>query len=158
MGSFIDRNRPSLSAQGLRFGIVAARFNREITRRLLEGALKVLRQKRAKRVDSFWVPGSFEIPLTLAKLIRSRRYDALIALGAVIRGETPHFDFVAQEASRGVMEVMLKEGIPIAFGILTTDNEKQARERAGGRRGNKGQEAAWVAIEMARKVKDGLKA
>lgn len=123
----------------------------------MRGAVRVLGQKGG-RSELFWVPGAFEIPVVLSQLARQRRYHGLIALGVVIRGETPHFDYVAGEAARGVMEVMLRERIPIAFGILTTDNPKQARERAGGRRGNKGEEAALTVIAMARMIQGGLKA
>lgn len=139
-----------LSAQGLRFGIVVSRFNSSITEKLLTGALKTLKEQGARLPTVVWVPGAFEIPLALQKLARQRRYHALISLGAVVRGETPHFDYICKEAARGVMKVMLREELPIAFGILTTNSVKQALERAGGRRGNKGSEAALTAIEMAR--------
>jgi len=147
----------SLSAKGLRIGIVVSRFNSNITKKLLAGAERTLIGKGAdlKNIRKFWVPGAFEIPVMLQRLARTEKFDGLIALGAVIRGETPHFDFVARETSRGVMEVALREGIPIAFGVLTTDNVKHALDRAGGRHGNKGEEAALVVIEMARLIKDG---
>lgn len=147
----------SISGKGLRIGIVASRFNSEITKKLLRGAEKTLRQKgvAAKDIRVVWVPGAFEIPIALQRLARSRRHHALIALGAVIRGETPHFHYVACEAARGIMEVSLREGISVAFGLLTTQNVKQALDRAGGRHGNKGEEAALVAIEMARMVGHG---
>lgn len=142
----------SISGKGLRIGIVASRFNSGITKKLLRGAEKTLRQKgvAAKDIRVVWVPGAFEIPIALQRLARSRRHHALIALGAVIRGETPHFDYVAGEAAHGIMQVSLREGISVAFGLLTTQNVKQALDRAGGRHGNKGEEAALVAIEMAR--------
>jgi 6,7-dimethyl-8-ribityllumazine synthase len=148
---------PDIKAKGLRIGIVVSRFNAHITERLLKGAEAALAAQGVdrKKIRTVWVPGAFEIPILLQKLARSRRFDGLIALGAVIRGETPHFDYVAAQAARGTMKVMLGEGIPVAFGILTTDNVKQALERAGGRHGNKGEEAALVAIEMAKLVKNG---
>lgn len=148
----------SLSAKGLRIGIVVSRFNSDITKKLLAGAERTLLGKGVKNIRKVWVPGAFEIPVMLQRLAqikRGKKFDGLIALGAVIRGETPHFDFVARETSRGVMDVALREGIPIAFGVLTTDNVKQALDRAGGRHGNKGEEAALVVIEMARLIKDG---
>lgn len=142
-----------LSARGLRFGIVVSRFNSSITGKLLAGALKTLKKQGANGTRVLSVPGAFEIPMALQRLAKGRRpkFDALIALGAVIRGETPHFEYVASSATQGVMEVSLRERIPVAFGILTTNTMRQALDRAGGRRGNKGQEAALVAIEMARK-------
>lgn len=147
----------TVSGKGLRIGIVAGRFNSDITKKLLRGAEKTLRQKGvvARDIRVVWVPGAFEIPIALQRLARSRRYHALIALGAVIRGETPHFDYVAGEAARGIMEVSLREGISVAFGLLTTQNVKQALDRAGGRRGNKGEEAALVAMEMAKGGRGG---
>ena len=148
MSSYRNRQSSVRSARGIRFGIVASRYNSGITQRLLEGARRILKQAKASRIDEVFVPGAFEIPLALDRLAGSRRYDGLIALGAVIRGETPHFDYVAGEAARGVMEVMLSRKIPIAFGILTTNTERQAKDRAGGRLGNKGEEAARTVIEM----------
>lgn len=155
MGAFRDRNRPQQSARGLRFGIVVSRFNEGVTQRLLQGARRVLKKRGASKVEVLSVPGAFEIPTALQQLARKKRYDALIALGAVIRGETEHFRFIANEASRGVMEVMLQEGIPVAFGVLTTETMRQALARAGGRSGNKGEEAALSAIEMAWVKKHG---
>ncbi len=134
----------------LRFGIVVSRFNPEVTEKLLSGALAALKKKGIRKIDLVKVPGAFEIPFMLRKLARTRRYSALIALGAVIRGETPHFHYISEAVSHGLMKVMIEEGIPIAFGILTTHNERQALARAGGRQGNKGKEAALTAIEMAR--------
>jgi 6,7-dimethyl-8-ribityllumazine synthase len=137
----------NLSGKGLKIGIVAGRFNYDITAKLLEGAEKTLRDKGAASV-AVWVPGAFEIPLLLQKMAKSRKFDGLIALGAVVRGETPHFDYVAGEAARGVMRVSLDEKIPIAFGVLTTNNLAQALDRVGGRHGHKGEEAALTVIEM----------
>ena len=137
-------------ARGLRFAIVAARFNREITGKLLEGAQQALREAQAETVDVFYVPGAFELPLACKTL--AKRYTAIIALGAVIRGATPHFDFVAAEAARGLQQVALETGVPIAFGVLTTNTYEQAMDRAGGKHGNKGYDAAMTAVEMARLV------
>lgn len=141
----------SLDARGLRFAIVVGRFNSFITERLLEGALDALRRSGADAaaVEVVRVPGSWEIPLTLRTLAAQRRHDALIALSAVIRGDTPHFDYVAGEAAKGVAQASADSGIPIAFGILTTNTVDQAIDRAGAKSGNKGFDAAMTAIEMA---------
>lgn len=141
----------NLSGKGLRIGIVVSRFNGDITGKLLEGAESMLKKKgvSGKNIHVTWVPGSFEIPLMLQSLARKKKFDALIALGAIVRGETPHFDYVSSETSRGIMEVSLKTGIPVAFGVLTTDNLQQALDRIGGAHGHKGEEAALVAMEMA---------
>ncbi|MBX6394096.1 MAG: 6,7-dimethyl-8-ribityllumazine synthase [Alicyclobacillaceae bacterium] len=140
-----------LAAEGLRFGIVVARFNGFITEQLLSGAVNALRRHGARDedVDVAWVPGAFEIPLAAQKMAESGRYDAVIALGAVIRGATSHFDYVAGEAAKGVASVALKTGVPVVFGVLTTDTIEQAVERAGTKAGNKGWEAAVSAVEMA---------
>lgn len=140
-----------LSSTGLRFGIVVSRFNEFITGKLLAGAQDAIRRHGGDeaQVDIAWVPGAFEIPLVAQKLATGGRYDAVICLGAVIRGATPHFDYVAGEAAKGVAQAMLQAGTPIAFGILTTDTIEQAIERAGTKAGNKGFEAAVTAIEMA---------
>ena len=141
----------SLDARGLRFAIVIGRFNSFITERLLEGALDALRRSGADAaaVEVVRVPGSWEIPLTLRTLAAQRKHDALIALSAVIRGDTPHFDYVAGEAAKGVAQASADSGIPIAFGILTTNTVDQAIDRAGAKSGNKGFDAAMTAIEMA---------
>ena len=136
--------------RGLRFAIVVARFNHGITGKLLEGAHRALTQSGAEGFREFHVPGAFELPFAAQKLAKSGAYDAVIALGAVIRGETPHFDYVAGEAARGLQQVSLETGIPVAFGVLTTDNLAQAEARAGGKDGNKGFDAAMTAVEMAR--------
>ncbi len=140
-----------LDAAGLKFGIVVGRFNSFIGDRLLEGALDALVRHGAKDedIEVAKVPGAFEIPLAVQKMAAIGRYDALICLGAVIRGATPHFDYVASEVSKGIAQVSLKTGIPIAFGVLTTDSIEQAIERAGTKAGNKGFEAAMTAIETA---------
>ena len=138
-----------LDATGLKIGIVVSRFNSFIAERLLEGAVDALVRHGASDADIevARVPGAFEIPLAAQKLAALGRYDALICLGAVIRGSTPHFDYVASEVSKGVAQVSLKAGLPIAFGVLTTDSIEQAIERAGTKAGNKGFDAAMTAIE-----------
>lgn len=140
-----------LDAANLRFAIILSRFNHLVTDRLLEGALDAFKRHGGKEenIDILKVPGCFEIPLFAHKLARSGRYDALVCLGAVIRGDTPHFDYVAGEVTRGIGAAMRESGVPIAFGILTTNSLDQALERAGTKMGNKGFEAALVAIEMA---------
>ena len=140
-----------LSAEGNRFGIVVSRFNEFIGSRLLSGALDCLKRHGAdlETVEVAWVPGAFEIPLVARKMADSGRYDALICLGAVIRGSTPHFDYVANEVSKGIASVGLGSGVPTLFGVLTTDTIEQAIERAGTKAGNKGWEAALSAVEMA---------
>ncbi len=141
--------------RGLRIGIVVSRFNVFITQRLLEGALDVLKRHQVAEEDIHvvWVPGAFEIPLVAKKLASSKSFDAVICLGAIIRGATPHFEYVASEASKGVAQVMLETEVPVIFGILTTDTIEQAIERAGTKAGNKGAEAALAAIELANLLK-----
>jgi len=145
-----------LDAKGLKFGIVIARFNEFISGKLLSGCLDGLIRHGADEanIDVAWSPGSFEIPLLAKKLAVSKKYDAVICLGAVIRGATPHFDFVASEVSKGVAHVGLETGIPVIFGVLTTDNIEQAIERAGTKSGNKGFDAALAAIEMANVMRE----
>jgi 6,7-dimethyl-8-ribityllumazine synthase len=142
----------SVDASRLRFAIVVARFNHLVSARLLEGCRAELLRRGANDDDLHvaWVPGAFEIPLAARTLAASGRYDAIIALGAVIRGGTPHFDYVCQGVTDGVREVMRDTSVPVAFGVLTVDDVAQALERAGGEHGNKGAEAALAAIEMAR--------
>ena len=144
-----------LQAKGLRFGIVVSRFNDFITSRLLEGAEDALVRHGAKgdEIDVVKVPGAFEIPIAAKKLAATGKYDAIICLGTVIRGATPHFDYVASEVSKGVASVSLEHSIPVAFGVLTTDTIEQAVERAGTKSGNKGWDAAVCAIEMAQLFK-----
>ena len=139
------------SAKGLRIAIVAARFNHFVVDKLVAGAVETLTQAgiSGQDLDIVRVPGAFEIPLTARKLAASRNYDAIIALGAVIRGGTPHFDYVAGECARGVSEVARDTGLPVVFGVLTCDTLEQATERAGGKHGNKGADAALAAVEMA---------
>jgi len=139
-----------LDGRGLRFAIVVARFHQGITDQLLEGARAALKQAGAESYQEFQVPGAFELPFAAQRLARTGAYDAIIALGAVIRGETPHFNYVAAEAARGLQQVSLQADLPVAFGVLTTDNLVQAEARAGGKDGNKGFDAAMAAVEMAR--------
>ena len=145
-----------LLAEGLRFAIVVSRFNDFICSRLVEGAMDALRRHGAsdEQVILVKVPGAFEIPLAAKKLAASGNYDAVICLGAVIRGATPHFDYVAAEVSKGIANVALESNTPVTFGVLTTDNLEQAIERAGSKSGNKGAEAAMAAIEMANLYKE----
>jgi 6,7-dimethyl-8-ribityllumazine synthase len=140
-----------LSAAGLRFAIVVSRFNSFITDRLLAGALDALSRNGAAddAIDVMKVPGSWEVPLVAGEVARQHRYDAIICLSAVIRGETPHFDYVAAEAAKGVAHVAAETGIPVAFGVLTTNTLEQAIDRAGAKGGNKGFDAAMTAVEMA---------
>ncbi|CAI8936466.1 6,7-dimethyl-8-ribityllumazine synthase [Brevibacillus sp. IT-7CA2] len=140
-----------LVGTGLRVGIVAGRFNELIVSKLVGGALDALKRHGVEdeQVDVAWVPGAFEIPLIAKKMAESGRYDAVVTLGAVIRGSTPHFDYVCNETAKGVASLSLSTGIPVIFGVLTTDNIEQAIERAGTKAGNKGWEAATAAIEMA---------
>jgi 6,7-dimethyl-8-ribityllumazine synthase len=144
-----------LLAKGLRFGIVVSRFNDFIGERLLGGALDALKRNGAdeQNIDIFKVPGAFEIPLIAKKAAQSGKYDAVICLGAVIRGGTPHFDYVAAEVSKGIANVSIEVGVPISFGVLTTDTLEQAIERAGAKSGNKGWDAAFAAVEMANLIK-----
>jgi 6,7-dimethyl-8-ribityllumazine synthase len=140
-----------LLARDLRFAFIAARFNEFIVEPLVRGALDALKRHGVteKQIDIVRVPGAFEIPIVAKKLAASRRYDALIALGAVIRGDTPHFDYVAGECASGLSRIALETGVPIAFGVLTTDTVEQAVDRAGGKSGNKGADAALTALEVA---------
>ena len=140
----------TLQADGKKFGIVLARFNAFIAERLLEGALDTLIRSGAKddNIEVARVPGAYEIPLVALKMAKSGRYDAVICLGAVIRGATPHFDFVANEAAKGIAQAMMETEMPIIFGVLTTDTIEQAIERAGSKAGNKGSECASAAVEM----------
>lgn len=145
-----------LVGQGLRFGIVVSRFNEFITSKLLAGAEDALYRHGASEnaVEIAWVPGAFEIPLVADRMAASGRYDAVIALGAVIRGATAHFDYVAGEVAKGVSSAALKNGVPVVFGVITVDTIEQAIERAGTKSGNKGWEAAVTAIEMANLMRE----
>lgn len=144
-----------LQAKGLKFAIVISRFNDFITGKLLDGAVDALVRHGAseQHIDVIKVPGAFEIPLAAKKVAEKKSYDAVICLGTVIRGATPHFDYVASEASKGIAMASLETGVPIAFGVLTTDTIEQAVERAGSKGGNKGWDSAIVAIEMAQLLK-----
>ncbi len=141
----------SLIGTGLKIGIVVSRFNEFITSKLLGGALDTLERHGVsdEDIEVAWVPGAFEIPMTASKMAASGKYDAIVCLGAVIRGATAHFDYVAAEASKGIANVGLKTGLPVIFGVITTDTIEQAIERAGTRIGNRGSEAAEAAIETA---------
>ena len=140
-----------LIAKGKKFAIVVSRFNDFISKRLLEGAIDTLMRHGAKEseIEAVWVPGAFEIPVVANKLARSKKFDAVICIGAVIKGSTPHFEYVAGEAAKGVAKVSLDTGIPVIFGVITAENLEQAIERAGTKDGNKGRDAAISAIEMA---------
>lgn len=140
----------SLIAKGLKFALVVSRFNEFVSSKLLEGAEDALIQHGAneKDISAFWVPGSFEIPPIAQKLSKSKKYDAIVCLGTVIRGDTPHFDYVSSEVAKGVAHVALSENIPCIFGVITADTLEQAIDRAGTKSGNKGRDAAVSAIEM----------
>jgi 6,7-dimethyl-8-ribityllumazine synthase len=144
-----------LSGKGLKFGIVAARFNDFITARLLDGAVDALQRHGVAEsdIEVVKVPGSYEIPLAARMLAQTKKYNAVICLGAVIRGATPHFEYVSAEVSKGVAAVSMETGLPVIFGVLTTDTIEQAIERAGTKSGNKGWDAALSAIEMANVMK-----
>jgi len=145
----------NLAAKGLRLAIVVSRFNSFITERLLSGALDALTRAGAdeKKIEVVRVPGSFEIPVAAKALAQSGRYDAVITLGCIIRGETQHFDFISAEVTRGIQLAALETGVPISFGVLTTDSLEQAVDRAGAKSGNKGAEVALAAVEMANLLK-----
>lgn len=144
-----------LTANNNKFCIIVARFNEFITSKLLSGALDELRRHGVseENIDVVWVPGSFEIPLIAQKCARTKKYDAIITLGAIIRGATAHFDYVSAELSKGIASVSLSESIPVIFGVLTTENIEQAIERAGTKAGNKGSDAARTAIETVNLIK-----
>ncbi len=148
MPAYIEGN---LSSQGLRIALVASRFNSFVTDRLVEGAIDAIVRTGGdpEELRVYKVPGAFEIPLVAKRLAASERFDAVVCLGAVIRGSTPHFDYVASEVAKGVAQVALETGVPVSFGVLTTDTLEQAIERAGSKAGNKGFEAAMAAIETA---------
>ena len=152
MANIIEGN---ITAEGLKFAIVASRFNEFITSKLLEGALDMLRRHGAAEnaVDVVWVPGAFEIPLAAKKLASCGKYDAVICVGAVIRGATSHYDYVCSEVSKGVAQAALATGVPVIFSVVTTENIEQAVERAGTKAGNKGADGAMAAMEMANLLK-----
>ena len=140
-----------LTARDLRIGIVVTRFNDLVVEPLLRGALDALKRHGAsdKQIEIVRVPGAFDMPIVMRKLAMSKRYEALVALGAVIRGQTPHFDYVAGECASGLARIALESGVPVGFGVLTTDTMEQAMDRAGGKAGNKGADAALATLEMA---------
>lgn len=148
MGKIYQGN---LTGARKRFAIIVSRFNELITKKLLEGALDRLVRHGVKEeaIDVVWVPGSFEIPLAAKKMAQSKKYDALICLGAIIKGDTPHFEYIASAAAKGIAQAALDSGVPIEFGIITAETLEQVIERAGIKRGNKGAQAAESAIEMA---------
>ena len=147
MGEYAARES-ALDATGMRFAIAVARFNRDVTEELLNGAETALRKHDAADVQVAWVPGAFELPIVAKHYAASGTVDAVICLGAVIRGETAHFEYVAGEAAAGITRASLDTGVPVIFGVLTVDNREQAQERLGGTEGHKGEEAALTAIEM----------
>jgi len=155
MEGIMKRFEGELQAEGLKFAIIVSRFNEFITGKLLDGAVDALIRHGAseKNIDIIKVPGSFEIPLAAKKVAEKKSYDAVICLGTIIRGATPHFDYIAAEAAKGIATASMETGVPIAFGVLTTDTIEQAVERAGSKSGNKGWDAAMVAIEMAQLLK-----
>jgi len=155
MGEIMKVIQGDLQAKGLKFAIVVSRFNDFITTKLLDGAVDALVRHGTKEedIDVVKVPGAFEIPLAAKKMAAKGSYDAIICLGTVIRGATPHFEYVASEVSKGIASVSLETGIPIAFGVITSDTIEQAVERAGTKSGNKGFDAAMTAIEMAQVLK-----
>ncbi|MFH1753157.1 MAG: 6,7-dimethyl-8-ribityllumazine synthase [Candidatus Omnitrophota bacterium] len=140
-----------LLAQGKRFGIVVSRFNEFISSKILEGAIDTLVRQGAneKAIDVAWAPGSFEIPFIAKRMAATKRYDAVVCLGVIIRGSTPHFEYVANEAAKGIARASLDTNVPCIFGVITAETLEQAIERAGAKEGNKGRQAALVAIEMA---------
>ena len=147
----MNETKGTFDAHGRRFAVVAATFNEIVVRPLVEGALTCFRAHGVSDDDLHvvWVPGAFEIPLTAKRLAMSGMFDAIVCLGAVVRGETAHFDYVAGEAARGIQAVTLETGVPVAFGVLTTETMEQALDRAGGKHGNKGWDAAMTAMQMA---------
>lgn len=152
MANILEGN---ITAKGAKFGIVVSRFNEFITTKLLGGALDTLHRHEAKEsdIDVAWAPGAFEIPLAAKKMAESGKYDAIICLGAVIRGATSHYDYVCNEVSKGVAQVGLQSGVPVIFGVVTTENIEQAIERAGTKAGNKGVDGAMAAMEMVNLLK-----
>lgn len=145
----------TLIAKGLKFALVVSRFNDFITGKLLEGALDALRRHGASPDDQdvYWVPGAFEIPLAAKRVAETGRYDAVVCLGAVMRGDTPHYQYIAAEATKGIAQVMLQTGVPIGYGVITPDTLEQAIERAGTKAGNKGAQATLSAVEMVNLLK-----
>lgn len=145
-----------LSAQGLKFAIIVSRFNSLVTQRLLDGAMDALRRHGADEnsITIAWTPGSFELPLVAKKLAQTGKYDAVICLGCIISGDTPHFEYVASETAKGIAQVMLETGVPTVFGVVTADTLEQALERAGAKAGNRGFDAAMTAMEIANLLRE----
>lgn len=144
----------SLDGRGLRVAVVASRFNEATTRLLVDGALDGLRRCGVEEAHVAWVPGAFELPLVAMQLARSGRYHAVVCVGAVVRGETPHFEYVAGQSAAGIARAALESGVPVLFGVVTADDSQQAAERAGGKAGNRGRDAALAAVEMATLLRD----
>jgi 6,7-dimethyl-8-ribityllumazine synthase len=146
----------TLEGRGRRFAVVASRFNGVVTEKLVDGALAAFRKLgiAPEDIEVVWTPGAFEVPLAAGRLAKSGQFEAVVCLGAVIRGETPHFEYVAGETARGVQHVALESGVPCTFGVLTTNSLEQALDRAGGKHGNKGWDAATAAVEMASLLDD----
>lgn len=144
-----------ISGKELNIGIVVSKFNKLITDKLLDGALNLLKQVDADedKIDIFWVPGSFEIPITVDKILQTKKYDAVICLGTLIKGETPHFEYIATHVTKSIIDLSIKHNIPITFGIITANTADEAIDRAGLKMGNKGIEAALSAVEMANLMK-----
>ncbi len=147
----IQASEGNLIAKDLKFGIIISRFNRFISEKLLEGAIDCIKRHDGdeEKIKLFWVPGSFELPLTAKKIAQSGKFDVLICIGALVRGETPHFDYIAQETTKGIAKASFDTGIPIGFGVVTADSTDQAIERAGLKAGNRGWDAALTVIELA---------
>ncbi len=146
----VEVHKGNLDAKGKSFGIAVSRFNEFVTQKLLDGCLDCLKRHHAEenKITIAWVPGSFEIPYAASRMANSKKYDAIICLGTIIRGETPHFDYIANQVARGIAQISLDSGVPVIFGIITTENLEQAIERAGTKAGNKGWDAAISAMEM----------
>ena len=144
----------SLVGRGLKVAVVASRFNEATTRLLVDGALDGLRRCGVEEADVAWVPGAFELPLVALQLARSGRYQAVVCLGAVVRGDTPHFEYVAGQSAAGIARAALESGVPVLYGVITADEPQQAAERAGGKAGNRGRDAALAAVEMATLLRD----
>jgi 6,7-dimethyl-8-ribityllumazine synthase len=153
-----ETHQGTLSAQGFRFAIVASRWNDSLVSRLIEGALDALEELSAdkKAIEVFRVPGAFEIPLCALKTAESQKFDAVICLGVIIRGQTPHFEYIASEVARGIGEASMKTGVPLLFGVITAENVDQAIDRAGVKLGNKGFEAATAAVELVNLYRDAF--
>ena len=147
MGEFRPQEG-NFSVQGARIAVITARWNSQVTDGLRDGALRALARHNVQAVEDFYVPGAFELPLAAQRAAKTGRFEAVITLGCVIRGDTPHFDYVCSETTRGIGEVSLNQDIPVAFGLLTTDNLQQAMDRAGDNNENKGEEAALTVLEM----------